>query len=302
MALKDRGRRRLSVVTTMTLCFAALQPTPAKSAYTAIVYPPKRIPCAIAAVQSVPGFGTLKPKAVTLSQDSQPHLRVIEPQSSLDERRRLQIIWGIVLVLLLLCYVTILAAFRALKHLSTRVNSVERSIETLASLPSEADTAIRTVAQILRPWIAISFEPVRGKDGIFGIVAVNRGISPAQLVGTIDRIGVLSDESCLPATPEFARGPRAPASCVVLIPGDSALLQTFGRTDLSWICKTPDQLRRIELGQDKVIIYGRVLYRAPAEISGHGLVYETGWCCRYLYSETGGTLINSGSQEYRKHT
>lgn len=237
-----------------------------------------------------------------ISTAPEPHLRIVEPRPFPEERQRLQIIWGGALLLTLLCYITTIITIRSVKRLSKRIDAVEASIDHLAGTAEAVHSSSRTAIQILRPWVAISFEPVRGKEGLYGIIATNRGTSPAQLVGTMDRIGILTDESYLPTTPEYAKPPRTPSNSVILIPGDTALLQTFGRSDLSWVCKTPDQIGRIESGHDKVIIYGRVLYRSSKGAVLSDPPYETGWCCRYVHNDMGGALIKSGPSEYRTYT
>lgn len=240
--------------------------------------------------------------AVAASDSTLPHLRIIDPPILPGQRRLLQITWWSALSLVALCYAALLITFRSLKRLAGQVSALERPAGHIEIVEAGLQSFANDMFKILRPWLVISFELVRGKGGQYGIIATNRGIVPAELVGIVDRLGILSDESHLPATPEFAKDPRAPSNQVTLAPGETALLQTFGRTDLSWVCKTAEQLSHIEEGNQKIVIFGRVQYRSAVPRSSSDPIYETWWCCRYLHDEANGSLIPSGPREYRKHT
>jgi len=70
---------------------------------------------------------------------------------------------------------------------------------------------------------------------------------------------------------------------------------------VKWICKTDESLRRIELWQDTIFLYGRLVYRslmAPDQAPTH----QVNWCCKYVHGEAASSLVMGGPPEYNKHS
>ena len=60
-----------------------------------------------------------------------------------------------------------------------------------------------------------------------------------------------------------------------------------------------EQFKRLERWEEKLFIYGRVVYRdliSPLDQPNH----ETDWCCWYVYGEKD-ALVLAGPPEYNKH-
>jgi hypothetical protein len=230
----------------------------------------------------------------------QPHIAIADPPPGapawpIQDR----ISWGANLVLAFLGYAGILIALRILR----RIEQQTRSGETLAQAALESANATRLQAQAIlnaeRPWILITVEPLPPLKNAFRIVATNRGRSPAEIIATADRIGIAVDENHLPASPEFTRE-KPLAVPAILVPGESTVIQPFGRDDVKWICKTEESLRRVELSHDTIFLYGRLVYRslvAPGDSPSH----QVDWCCKYIHGETASNLVIAGPPAYNKH-
>jgi hypothetical protein len=153
-----------------------------------------------------------------------------------------------------------------------------------------------------RPWVLISIEPSREQKNHFKVMATNRGRTPAKLFASSDRIGLAVDETYLPKTPEYAsKESSALPAPIILLPGESTIIQPFGREDVKWVCKTAESLRRVELWQDRIFIYGKVIYRDLISPDGTN-THESDWCCRYIHGENSSDLVIAGPPGYNKHT
>jgi hypothetical protein len=230
----------------------------------------------------------------------QPHIAIANPPPTapawpIQDR----ITWGANLVLAFLGYAGILIALRILR----RIEQQTRSGETLAQAALESANAARLQAQVIlnaeRPWLLITVEPYYPAKNAFRIVATNRGSSPAEIIATADRIGIAVDENHLPKSPEFANE-KSLAVHAILVPGESTVIQPFGRDDVKWVCKTEESLRRVELSHDTIFLFGRLVYRslvAPSDSQTH----QVDWCCKYIHGETASNLVMGGPPAYNKH-
>jgi len=78
-------------------------------------------------------------------------------------------------------------------------------------------------------------------------------------------------------------------------------LKSFSRDDVRGLCETEERLLRIENWEERIFLYGKVVYRdlmGPADHQTH----ETGWCCRYIHGRQKSGLVMAGPQEYNLHT
>lgn len=254
-----------------------------------------------------------RPSAVSPSADSklddatpsapshpQPRITIASPPPvtaawSLQDR----ISWGASLFLTFLGYAGILIALRTLKRIERQTQSNELLAQAALDSASAARLSAQAILDAERPWILISVEPTPQAKNAFRIVATNRGRSPAEIIATADRIGIVADENLLPKSPEFTKE-KTLAVPAILVPGESTVVQPFGRDDLKWVCKSEESLRRIELWQDSVYLYGRLVYRsvlAPRNSPTH----QVDWCCKYVHGETASSLVMGGPPAYNKH-
>jgi hypothetical protein len=230
----------------------------------------------------------------------QPRITIANPPPApLAWPLRDRISWGANLLLAFVGYAGILLALGTLRKIERQTRSGEMMAQAAVESANAALLHAQAILDAERPWILISVEPSLQGRNSFKIVATNRGRSPAEIIASADRIGIAAEERNLPKSPEFAK--EKPLSVpVVLLPGESTVVQPFGRDDVKWVCKTEDAIRRVETWQDNIFLYGRLVYRSllsprPAK------VHQTDWCCRYIHGEITSNLVIGGPTEYNKH-
>lgn len=234
--------------------------------------------------------------------DQLPHISIATPAPApapwLWQQR---IAWGANLVLVVLGYIAILFALSLLRKIERQT----RYSETAADAAREAAQAALAHTQALvraeRPWVLMNVRPAQGIENGFSVVATNHGRGPARIVSTVDEIVSASDETRLAAAPEFRNQPAAPADPIILLPGESTEIFAFSRADVKRICETEERLARVEKWEEKIFLYGNVVYRdlaAPEEAAAH----ESGWFCWYIHGRQKSGMVMSGPPAYNRHT
>jgi hypothetical protein len=231
-----------------------------------------------------------------------PHITIATPAPApapwpLQER----ISWAANLILVLIAYMGVMLALSALRKIERQTRLSETAAQAAADSAKAALMYAEAQAQAQRPWLVVTAEPEPGPNGRFTIVATNRGRSPTRIVTLVDEIATARDEDHLPANPAFKSEPKPPRVPIILLPGESTELNTFGREDVKSVCATPEDLRRLEAWETRIYLYGEVTYvdlRAPAEKEP----YVTGWCCWYIHGHQKSGMIMSGTPEYNRHT
>ena len=206
-----------------------------------------------------------------------------------------QIAWAANLVLVILGYVGIILAVSMLKKM-------ERQTRTNEAIAEAALLNAQAVIDSGRPWILITVEPSRSVENSFTVKATNRGRCPANMISTEEQIRIAIDETRLPRNPEYKREEaEAPFVPVILLPGESTPIKQFSREDVRGICESEEMFKRVENWEEKIFIYGRVLYQdliAPADNQTH----VTTWCCWYIHGRQKSALVMAGPPEYNLHT
>jgi hypothetical protein len=213
-----------------------------------------------------------------------------------------RILWGADLALAFMGYAGIMMALSLLKKIDRQTGYAETAAETAAASARAALRHAEAVIHSERPWILISVEPSRSTENSFTIVATNRGRTPARIVATAERTWIATDEKHLPATPEYRNDkPEAPVVPIILVPGESATIKPFCRDDVKGLCDSEERYKRIETWEEKVFLYGKVMYKdliAPPEDQGH----ETNWCCWYIHGRQNSGLVLAGPPGYNSHS
>jgi hypothetical protein len=232
-----------------------------------------------------------------------PHITIATPAPApapwpLQER----IAWGANVLLALVGYAGIMLALSILKKIERQT----RFGETAATAAAESAQAALIYAQAIlhaeRPWVLVTVAPSPSIENGFTVIATNRGRSPARVVATSESTIIAIDEARLPAVPEYkAEAAEAPPSSIILLPGEFTSIKSFCRDDVKGLCETEERLRRVENWEERIFLYGRVVYQdltAPAAQPNH----ETAWCCRYIHGRLKSGLVMAGPQEYNLHT
>jgi len=212
-----------------------------------------------------------------------------------------RIAWAANLILILIIYVAAMLGIPALRKIARQMKYFEVTAQAAAESAKAALMYAEAQALSQRPWLVVSAEAEPGPNNRFTIIATNRGRSPTRLVTLVDTIVIAHDESDLPPKPIFQGEAKPPRIPIILLPGESTELKTFGRDDVKSICESAEEMRRVEQWEAKVFLYGEVTYvdlRAPADREA----YETGWCCWYIHGHQKSGMVIAGSPEYNRHT
>jgi hypothetical protein len=236
--------------------------------------------------------------------DYQPaHITVATPAPaaspwSLPDRLK----WGTEVVLVLLGYGGIMVALSTLRKIERQSRYSEAAAQAAAESSQAALAYAQAILHAERPWVLVTIVPSRSIENGFTVIATNRGRSPAQIVSAAEGTSIVADEVNLPAAPAFKPGePDNSLASIILLPGEFMNLKSFSRDDVRGLCETEERLLRIENWEERIFLYGKVVYRdlmGPADHQTH----ETGWCCRYIHGRQKSGLVMAGPQEYNLHT
>jgi hypothetical protein len=213
-----------------------------------------------------------------------------------------EVAWAANLVLVVLGYAGILMALSLLRKIERQTGYAEAVVEAASSTAHAALLNAQSVIQAERPWILITVEPSRSMENSFTVMATNRGRTPARIIETMERYKIAVDEKRLPTSPEFRNEKRnAPFAPIILLPGEFTAIKPFSRDDVKALCDSEERFKRIETWEEKVFLYGKVIYRDLISASD-GPPHETNWCCWYIHGRQNSGLVIAGPQEYNSHT
>jgi type II secretory pathway pseudopilin PulG len=211
-----------------------------------------------------------------------------------------KVLWGALIVLVILGYIGVILALRILKNIQRQTEFGVSAAQAALQCANAALESSQAIVDSGRPWIVITIEPFLTVEHGFKVMATNRGRTPARILAKADCVKIASDETKLPATPDYDSGKSAtPFEPIILLPGESAGIRPFRRADVRSYCASDDQFKRVEKWEEKLFIFGRVIYRdliSPLDQPNH----ETDWCCWYVYGDKD-ALVIAGPPEYNKH-
>lgn len=212
-----------------------------------------------------------------------------------------KISWAAYVVLALLGYAGIMLAVSTLKKIERQTAAAEIAANAAQASAEAALINARATVDSARPWMVVTVEPAPNVENGFTVSATNRGRSPAQIVGTAEQLRIAADESKLPAKPEYGnRDPAPPMVPIILLQGESTALKSFSRADARELCESDEQFARIENWEEKIFLYGRVIYKdlaAPADNPNH----QTDWCAWYIHGRQRSGLVIGGPAAYNMH-
>jgi hypothetical protein len=210
--------------------------------------------------------------------------------------------WGTEVVLVLLGYGGIMVALSTLRKIERQSRYSEAAAQAAAESSQAALAYAQAILHAERPWVLVTIVPSRSIENGFTVIATNRGRSPAQIVSAAEGTSIVADEPNLPVAPEFKPGePDNSLASIILLPGEFMNLKSFSRDDVRGLCYTEEGLLRVENWEERIFLYGKVVYRdlmGPVDHQTH----ETGWCCRYIHGRQKSGLVMAGPQEYNLHT
>jgi hypothetical protein len=213
-----------------------------------------------------------------------------------------KIAWAAYVILAILGYAGIMLALSMLKKIERQTAAAEAAAEAAHESANAALLSSQALVNSERPWLLVSVEASPNVENGFTVVTTNRGRSPAQIVATAERLRIAPDDTKLPKKPEFGdHDPLAPMVPMILLPGETAPLKPFSRADARALCESDEQFARIESWDEKIFLYGRVVYcdliSAPDKQT-----HQTDWCCWYIHGRQKSGLVIAGGPEYNQHT
>ncbi len=213
-----------------------------------------------------------------------------------------RVLWGAYLLLAILGYVGVMLALSTLK----KIERLARVAESASTAAKESAHAALLNAQVMidseRPWVTVSVEPSRIGENNFNVLATNRGRSPASITETLETVQVAVEEQFLAIVPEYKNENKAgPPAPIILLPGESVRIRTFGRDDLKGVCKSEETLKRVQSWEEKLFLCGKIVYRDLVAPLDHQL-HETTWCCWYIHGRQKSGLVMAGPPRYNIHT
>jgi hypothetical protein len=213
-----------------------------------------------------------------------------------------RISWAAALLLTIFAYIGIMLGVSALRKIERQLVVNEYAIQAVTENSKAALEYMQAQVKVERPWILVTTEPTPGAIDSFGVVATNRGRSPARITSLSDGIAFIKDESQLSGAAVYKSGePRTPLAAMIVLPGESAVIKIFRREDVKPICDSPEHLQRVESWDEKIYLLGKVSYidlRPSEEHQAH----ETTWCCWYIHGRQKSGLVMAGSPEFNHHT
>ncbi len=212
-----------------------------------------------------------------------------------------KVLWGANLVLVILGYIGVLLALKVLKNIQRQTEFGVSAAQAALQCANASLESSQAIVDSGRPWIVVTVEPLLTVEHGFKVMATNRGRTPARILAKADCIKVLPDETHLPSTPDYESGKSAtPFEPIILLPGETAGIRPFRRSDVRSYCSSDDQFDKVQKWEEKLYVYGRVIYRdliSPMDQPNH----ETDWCCWYVFAEKD-ALVLAGPPEYNKHS
>ena len=212
-----------------------------------------------------------------------------------------KVLWGVEIVLVILGYAGVLLALKTLKIIQRQAEFGVSAAQAALQCANAALESSQAIVDSGRPWIVITVEPFLSVEHGFKVMATNRGRTPARILAKADCVRIAKDESELPTPPDYDAGKSAtPFEPIILLPGETAGIRPFRRSDVRSYCSSEEQMKRLERWEEKLFVYGRVMYRdliSPMDQPNH----ETDWCCWYVYGDKD-ALVLAGPPEYNKHS
>ena len=212
-----------------------------------------------------------------------------------------KVLWGAEIVLVILGYAGVILALKTLKNIQRQTEFGVSAAQAALQCANAALESSQAIVDSGRPWIVITVEPFLSVEHGFKVMATNRGRTPARILAKADCVKIAKDETELPTPPDYESGKSAtPFEPIILLPGETAGIRPLRRSDVRSYCSSDDQLKRLERWEEKLFVYGRVIYRdliSPMDQPSH----ETDWCCWYVYGDKD-ALVLAGPPEYNKHS
>jgi hypothetical protein len=213
-----------------------------------------------------------------------------------------RIAWLARIVLAVLALIGIYIGLSLLKKIDRQTQYAETAAQSAAYSAQAALLHAQAIVRSERPWILVTVEPSGKAENRFMIVATNRGRGPARILSAVDKITTEVDQSSLPPEPDYEDAETNEAlDAVILLPGESTGIKTFGRDDVREFCASEEQFKRVEKWEEVILLYGKIVYEDLVDL-GNVEPSQTAWCCWYIHGRQNSGMVMAGPPAYNRHT
>ena len=222
-----------------------------------------------------------------------------------------RIAWAASLILTIVAYVGIMLAVSALRKIERQT----RYGETAAQAAAESAKAALLIANMRRPRHG-RLKPRRRRN-VPGFLSppsprpasptdsqslpLTAATVPPESSRLPKRSPPLSMSRNCPPLPRLRSEPHAPVVPIILLPGESTGIKSFRRDDVKALCVTEERLRRVEDWEEKIYLYGTVVYQDLRSIDEKQR-HETSWCCWYIHGRQRSGMVMAGPPQYNRHS
>jgi hypothetical protein len=213
-----------------------------------------------------------------------------------------RIAWIANIVLVVFGCVGVYVGLSLLHKIGRQTQYAETAAQAAAYSAQASLLHAQAIVRSERPWILVTVEPSGKVENRFMIVASNRGRGPAKIVSAVDKITTEIDQSSLPPEPDYADAETNESlDAVILLPGESTGIRSFGRDDVRDYCQNEEQFKRVERWEEVILLYGKIVYEDLVDL-GNEEPSETAWCCWYIHGRQNSGMVMAGPAAYNRHT
>jgi hypothetical protein len=213
-----------------------------------------------------------------------------------------RIAWIANIVLVMFACAGIYIGLSLLRKIDRQTQYSESAAQAAALGAQAALLHAQSIVRAERPWILVTVEPSVKVENRFMVMATNRGRGPARIISAMDKITTEIDQSALPEDPDYEDAEANPSLAgVILLPGESTGIKSFGRDEVRDFCGSEERLRRVEKWEEVILLYGKIVYEDLVGVSDVEPC-ETAWCSWYIHGRQNSGMVMAGPMAYNHHS
>jgi hypothetical protein len=213
-----------------------------------------------------------------------------------------RIAWVANIVLVLFGCVGVYVGLSLLTKIDRQTQYAEAAAQAAALSAQAALLHAQSIVRAERPWILVTVEPSGKVENRFMVMATNRGRGPARIISAVDMITTEIDQSALPEDPDYEDAEaNLSLAGVILLPGESTGVKSFGRDEVRDFCASDEKLKRVEKWEEVILLYGKIVYEDLVGLSD-AEPCETAWCSWYIHGRQNSGMVMAGPMAYNHHS
>jgi hypothetical protein len=236
-------------------------------------------------------------------EDEVPHIAIATPAPAPSPWAwQDRIAWVANIVLVLFGCVGVYIGLSLLTKIDRQTQYAEAAAQAAALSAQAALLHAQSIVRAERPWILVTVEPSGKVENRFMVMATNRGRGPARIISAVDMITTEIDQSALPEDPDYEEAEaNLSLAGVILLPGESTGVKSFGRDEVRDFCASEEKLKRVEKWEEVILLYGKIVYEDLVGVSDVEPC-ETAWCSWYIHGRQNSGMVMAGPVAYNRHS